>query len=478
MDATRAISSGSGRRTRRPSSSSCARPMSHSSRRSPTRRSGSMTRAGCERTSTRSRRGPQAIVTEVNGTGPYRLEALERGHGGQPRAQRRPLGRSGEERAGHRPLEADSPQRVDELQAGTVDGIDEVDPTGVEAIDADVGMVNAARHGLVTSSTSASPTPWRRSTARPSGGRWPSGSTATASSRATCHRAPSWRPSPLRAPSRTRCTGTRWYDFDPTLAKETLAAAGFPEGFVTTLHFPESPEPRAPGPALARPRAPGRAPDQPRHHGRPRRRARRDLPRGSQRRHPRRHPPPDARAGLSGRERLARSALRGRSEQRDRPALRRHHEGAGRRSFHGQRGEARGRIREGQRRHPRPRRRSSRSRSVGSTAAFLPTSTERCLAAPPGAFATMTPGDRRSSSAGDPRTARPVLRRRDRRGGRAALRPGRREPLSPRAGRRRGHPVARTEVLARRAIRCSGHARSDRTCSTAMGSGSTPTTSS
>ena len=43
-----------------------------------------------------------------------------------------------------------SSQRVDELQAGTVDGIDDVAPAGVEAIDADVSMVTAPRRGLVS----------------------------------------------------------------------------------------------------------------------------------------------------------------------------------------------------------------------------------------------------------------------------------------------------------------------------------------
>ena len=38
--------------------------------------------------------------------------------------------------------------RVRELQAGTVDGIDEVAPDGVEALDADVSTISAPRDGL------------------------------------------------------------------------------------------------------------------------------------------------------------------------------------------------------------------------------------------------------------------------------------------------------------------------------------------
>ena len=192
-------------------------------------------------------RGPQAIVTEVNGTGPYRLEAWSEGtevslarndgHWDDPAKNERVIVR----------WKADSPQRVDELQAGTVDGIDEVDPTGVEAIDADVGMVNAARHGLVSVYVGVS------NTVAPFDGEGVRRAMALGIDRnrlVAGYLPPGAELATFAAPCTLpyACTGTRWYDYDPTLAKETLAAAGFPEGFVTKLHFPESPSPALPDP--------------------------------------------------------------------------------------------------------------------------------------------------------------------------------------------------------------------------------------
>jgi peptide/nickel transport system substrate-binding protein len=49
------------------------------------------------------------------------------------------------------------------------------------------------------------------------------------------------------------CTGGASFDFDPALAKETLAAAGYPTGFVTKIHYSTEPSAAIPDPAaLAR----------------------------------------------------------------------------------------------------------------------------------------------------------------------------------------------------------------------------------
>ena len=48
------------------------------------------------------------------------------------------------------------------------------------------------------------------------------------------------------------CKGANWYDFDATLAKETLTAAGYPDGFTTTIHYSTTPSAAIPDPlALA-----------------------------------------------------------------------------------------------------------------------------------------------------------------------------------------------------------------------------------
>ena len=36
------------------------------------------------------------------------------------------------------------------------------------------------------------------------------------------------------------CAGSAWYGYDPLLAKELLTAAGFPDGFATTIHYPDA----------------------------------------------------------------------------------------------------------------------------------------------------------------------------------------------------------------------------------------------
>ncbi len=195
--------------------------------------------------------GAQAIVTAVNGTGPYRLEAWD------PGAQvslARNDGYWGSKAANERVIvrwDAASPQRVNELQAGTVDGIDDVAPAGVEAIDADVSMVTAPRAGLdaVYLGFTNTFSPFDHEGVRQ----------ALALGLDRQHLVSAFLPpgaevatyaAPCTLPY--ACEGAAWYDFDPTLAKETLAAAGFPDGFATTIHFSSTPSAAIPDPgALA-----------------------------------------------------------------------------------------------------------------------------------------------------------------------------------------------------------------------------------
>ena len=44
------------------------------------------------------------------------------------------------------------------------------------------------------------------------------------------------------------CTGDPWYEFDPILGKETLAAAGYPDGFDTKIQYSETVRPFLPDP--------------------------------------------------------------------------------------------------------------------------------------------------------------------------------------------------------------------------------------
>src|SRR5262245_59693868 len=92
----------------------------------------------------------QPILTEVNGTGPYRLERWDRGseislarndaYWGTPARNERLIVR-------WRDI---ARQRVVELQGATVDGVDQLDANGVDTVDADVNLQLQTRPGLDT----------------------------------------------------------------------------------------------------------------------------------------------------------------------------------------------------------------------------------------------------------------------------------------------------------------------------------------
>ena len=111
-------------------------------------------------------------------------------------------------------------ERVKELQDGTVDGIDEVAPDGIETLDADVSTISAARDGIdiVYLGISTTVTPFGNEGVRRAlaigidrqaliARYLPPG--AALSTHA------------LRARSPMPAAGAASYDYDPTLAKET-----------------------------------------------------------------------------------------------------------------------------------------------------------------------------------------------------------------------------------------------------------------
>ena len=92
--------------------------------------------------------GAQAIVTEVNGTGPYRLESWN--HGSEVSLARND-DYWGDAALNERLIVRwyDNPgQRFAELQDATVDGIDDVFPSTVAAVTDDVGLALQPRPGL------------------------------------------------------------------------------------------------------------------------------------------------------------------------------------------------------------------------------------------------------------------------------------------------------------------------------------------
>jgi peptide/nickel transport system substrate-binding protein len=192
--------------------------------------------------------GAQPITTAINGTGPYRLEAWDRGaqislarndgYWGHPALNERSIVR----------WNPASGERVGELQAGTVDGIDEVAPDGVEAIDADVSTVGAPRDGLevVYLGFSNTTNPFgneavRRALALGIDRRALIARYLPPGAVLSTHAAPCVLP--------YACTGGSTSDFDPALAKETLTAAGYANGFLTKIHYSMEPTAAIPDPS-------------------------------------------------------------------------------------------------------------------------------------------------------------------------------------------------------------------------------------
>ena len=135
-----------------------------------------------------------------------------------------------------------------ELQNGTVDGIDDIDPAGVATVTDDVSLQVGATRRAWTSSTSGFNT-----ADKPFDNEGVRRAIATGLDRASIV-ANDFPPGAEVAQQYTPCAvphgcaGGAWYDYDPTLAKETLAAAGFPNGFATTIHYSATPSAVAPRP--------------------------------------------------------------------------------------------------------------------------------------------------------------------------------------------------------------------------------------
>lgn len=192
--------------------------------------------------------GTQAIVSEVNGTGPYRLESWN--HGVEVSLARNET-YQGPTPANERLIvrwQNDAARRLADLQGGTVDGIDDVDPAGNATVTDDVGLGLEARPGMNVFYMGFTNTfaPYdnekvRRAIAMGIDRQRIVETAFPPGSEVASHFTPCAIPH--------GCAGDDWYAYDPTLAKEMLAEAGYPNGFDTTIQYRAAPRPYLPDPA-------------------------------------------------------------------------------------------------------------------------------------------------------------------------------------------------------------------------------------
>ncbi len=178
----------------------------------------------------------QAIVEQVNGTGPYKLEAWNRGSdvtmarndaywGDQAKTEKLIFRWSTE-----------AAQRLVELQSGTVDGIDNVGPTDFPTVEGDAALALKPRAGLNIFYVGMNNTyaPFDNDMVRQAiamgidrqrlvDNFYPPGSEVAT------HFTPCAIPN--------GCAGDAWYEFDAAAAKQMLADAGFPDGFTTKIQY-------------------------------------------------------------------------------------------------------------------------------------------------------------------------------------------------------------------------------------------------
>jgi ABC-type transport system substrate-binding protein len=178
----------------------------------------------------------QKIVENVNGTGPYKLEAWNRGSDVTMARNDNYWGDKAKTEKLIMRWSKEGAQRLVELQSGTVDGIDNVGNTDFETVKNNADLQIQPREGLNVMYFGFNNTyaPFdnpkvRQAIAMGIDRQRLLDNFAAPGSEIATHFTPCAIPN--------GCTGDAWYDFDPTAAKAMLAEAGFPDGFKTKIQY-------------------------------------------------------------------------------------------------------------------------------------------------------------------------------------------------------------------------------------------------
>ncbi|MEO6207054.1 MAG: ABC transporter substrate-binding protein [Candidatus Limnocylindrales bacterium] len=178
----------------------------------------------------------QAIVSEVNGTGPYKLEAWNRGsdvtmarndaYWGDKAKSEKLIVRWSKEGA----------QRLVELSSGTVDGIDNVGNTDFATVEGNADLqikpregLNVMYFGFNNKFAPFTDVKVRQAIALGIDRQRLLDNFAAPGSEIASHFTPCSIPN--------GCVGDAWYEFDAAAAKQMLADAGFPDGFKTKIQY-------------------------------------------------------------------------------------------------------------------------------------------------------------------------------------------------------------------------------------------------
>jgi len=178
----------------------------------------------------------QPIVSEVNGTGPYRLTAWNRGADITMEAFPEYWGDKAIAQTAILKWNTEAAQRLVELQAGQVDGIDNVGPTDFPTVEGDSSLQLQPRTGLNTFYVGFNNkfAPWDNETVRQAVAMgidrnrivdnfYPPGSQVASHF------------TPCEIPN--GCVGPEWYEFDAAAAKQMLTDAGFDFDQTYKIHY-------------------------------------------------------------------------------------------------------------------------------------------------------------------------------------------------------------------------------------------------